>query len=274
MHRVLIAMALAFSLVSQPALAGPKDDDMSANQRFERGKRFAKRGYYTKALEDLNRVRNYHRDDPVSVLAELEIADLYYRKGDHEQAKLAYQDFIRLHPRHDRVHYVTFRLGMSTYKRASKYAGRDQSSTRAALSTWASFGVRFPDSEHREEVEELIQTSRDRLAAKELFVARFYARESAWPAVQGRTSGLVSRYPDSKHVPTALSLLGEAYHAWGMVSEAEGVRDRLAEDFAGSQALGRLERALEGEPGAPEAEAVFVRPYRIPGGGAPSAPQQ
>lgn len=268
----IIALAIAACLVALPAHAAKKSDSFTAQERFDRGLRFAKRGYYTKALEELNRVRNYHRDDPLSVLAELEIADLYYKKGDHEQAKLAYTDFLRLHPRHERVDYVTYRLGMATYKRASKHAGRDQTSTRAALSTWASFSVRFPESEHREEVEEKVGLARDRLAAKELWVARFYARTDSWPAVQGRAAGLVATYPDSRHVPSALALLGTAYYEWGMVSEAQEVMARMTADFPESAETEHLEKVLAGEPGEPEPEAIFVRPYRIPGGMGPSAP--
>lgn len=274
MHRIAIAILCALQLMSAvPAFgAGQGDETLTAQERFDRGLRFANRGYYTRALEELNRVRNYHRDDPLSVLAELEIADLYYKKGDHEQARLAYTDFLRLHPRHERVDYVTYRLGMATYKRASKHAGRDQTSTRSALSTWASYGVRFPDSEHREEVEAKIQVARDRLAAKELWVARFYARKASWVAVQGRASGLVASYPESKHVPAALGLLGEAYYQWGLSEEAQGVMARLSTDFPESREIERLERVLSTDPGEPAVEATFVRPYRIPGGMAPSAP--
>jgi outer membrane protein assembly factor BamD len=273
-HRIAIAILSTLLLVASVSAlaAGQGDEALTAQERFDRGLRFANRGYYTRALEELNRVRNYHRDDPLSVLAELEIANLYYKKGDHEQARLAYTDFLRLHPRHERVDYVTYRLGMATYKRASKHAGRDQTSTRSALSTWASYGVRFPESEHREEVEEKMQIARDRLAAKELWVARFYARRSSWVAVQGRTSGLVATYPASKHVPAALGLLGEAYHQWGLTGEAEEVMARLSTDFPDSPELSRLQRVLETEPGIPSVEATFVRPYRIPGGMAPSAP--
>lgn len=267
---------LVFVLAMAPSLAHAQEtaDEPTPAERYERAMRISNRGSFTKALEELNRIRNYYRDDPVSVLAELAIADLYYRKGDHEQARLAYQDFLRLHPRHEEAHYVTWRLGQSTYKRSSKHAGRDQTSTRSALSTWAGFDVRYPESEHLDDVARLVRDGRDRLAAKELFIARFYARDGAWTAVQGRAEGVVARYPESRHVPAALALLTEAYQQWGMESQAREARDRLATDFPESHWLARADRVLARPPGQPVSEDVFLRPYRIPGMGPTAPPPQ
>ena len=51
--------------------------------------RSAERGYFTKALEVCNRVRNVYRDSPLSTLAEITIADIYFKRGDYEQASTA-----------------------------------------------------------------------------------------------------------------------------------------------------------------------------------------
>src|SRR6185503_11524693 len=108
-------------------------DPLGAEQLYEQGLRQMRHGYYTKALESFNRVRNYHRDDPVSLKAQLAIADLHFKKGDFQQANLAYKEFAALHPRHENLDYVTWRIGLSIYKRAPQFAGRDQTATREAV---------------------------------------------------------------------------------------------------------------------------------------------
>lgn len=268
MRFVLLLLAV-FALFPSHAEAAPKRAP-TAEELYDQGLKQMRRGYYTKALESFNRVRNYHRDDPVSLKAQLAIADLHYKKGDYEQARFAYEEFASLHPRHENLDYVTFRIGQSIYRRAAKFAGRDQTATKSAVNVWTGFDSRFPESQYLDDVNRLLSRGRNRLAAKELYIAKFYARREAWGAVKGRTEYLVRRYPDAEQVEPALVYLGTALHAWGSVDEANAVRERLATDFPESAYLHELDRQLAKPPGQPPDEKVFIRPYRIRGGGAPA----
>lgn len=270
----ILLLALAAPALAKPAKSDPVADealapgrsDLTPQERYEFGMRLMKRGYFTRALEELNRVRNYHRDDPASVKAELAIAELYYRKGDYEQARLAFEDFARLHPRHEDLDYVVFMTGKSIFRRAPKYAGRDQGATQQAVHTWTGFATRFPDSEHVAEVDDSLAKARERLASKEWFVATFYSKRDAWQSVQMRTATLLKKYPDSARVPDAMALRGEALHAWGEVGEAEALLAALQRDYPDTAAAGHLARVLSRPAGTPPEEAIFVRPYRVSSG--------
>lgn len=263
---MLAALALWMTAVSPPAWA---QSDLTPDELVDLGLRQIRRGNYTKALATLQRVRNYYRDDEASVRAQLAIADLHYKKRDFEQARFAYEEFRDLHPRHPSLDYVTYRIGLSVYKRASKWAGRDQGATRSAVTVWTGFDRRYPESEHREEVDRLLTKGRNRLANKELYVARFYERRDAWASVRGRAQGLVTRFPDTEAATEAYTLLGMAFHATGDPDTAAAVRGKLAELAPGSQELDRLDRALSKPPGEPPEATVFVRPYRTRGAGGP-----
>ncbi|MEZ4317091.1 MAG: outer membrane protein assembly factor BamD [Myxococcota bacterium] len=263
MRTVLIALLALF--LSVDAFAAPRTTRKSPTEIYEHGLRMMRRGLYTRALEDFNRVRNYHRDDPISVKAQLAIADVYFKKGDYEQARFAYEEFATYHPRHENLDYVTWRIGYSIYKRAPKLAGRDQSSTKGAVNVWTGFDTRFPGSSHEQEVDKLLGRARNRLASKELHIARFYRGRHAWGAVEGRTRLLIRRYPESAQVPAALMWLGRARHEWGDVEGAKEARERLAEAHPESRELGRLDRWLAREPGEKPKEEVFIRPYRVRG---------
>ena len=257
---LLLALMLS---AATPALASRAE--VTCTDRYEQALRYMNRAYYTKALEQFQKVRNFCRDDPVSVKAELAIADMHYKKGDYEQARLEFEDFTRLHPRHELVGYATYMTGLAIYKRAPRFAGRDQTSTRQAVNVWTSFDARFPSSEHTENVERYYRKCRNRLAAKELSIARFYAKRGAWQATRGRAEGLLRRYPDVDAVPEALYLAGRGYHAWGQVEEAKLAQDRLSSEFPNSRYIGRLARVLNKQPGTPEEDERFIRPYRFPG---------
>lgn len=260
----MLPFLLLFVFGHDVAHAGPRRT-LSAEELYEQGLKQMRRGSYTKALESFNRVRNYHRDDPVSVQAQLAIAELHFKKKDFEQARFAYEEFAALHPRHKDLDFVTWRIGLSIYRRASKAAGRDQTATRSAVNVWTGFDSRFPESDHTEQVDRLLGRARNRLASKELFIARFYERKEAWNSVRGRTQHLIRRYPETDPVPQALQLLGTALHRWGETTQAQAVREQLATDHPDSRQLRQLDRVLAGPAGEPPDEKVFVRPYRIRG---------
>jgi outer membrane protein assembly factor BamD len=222
---LLLLLVLA---AATPRMAEAAREPVTVAEQYELGIKYMNRGYYSKALEVFHRIRNYHRDDPHAVKAELAIADLHFKKTEWDQARLAYEDFMRMHPRHPDLDYVVYRMGQSVYRKAPKAAGRDQTWTRQALNIWAGFAVRFPESEHRPEVEAALSSCRERLALKELRIAEFYRRRHAWKAVAGRTGELVVNHPDSEATPGALLLLAEA-RAW------------MGEDEAASEALAQLE---------------------------------
>lgn len=244
MKRVLTAL-LAF-LLAAPA-AAQRNERLSAEERFELGQRYMNRGYYTKALEQFNRLRNYYRDDPHAVLAELAIADLHFRKAEWDQARVAYEDFLRLHPRHPKADYATWRMGLAMWRKAPKVAARDQTWTRHAVNTWAGFTARYPESELREEVGEHLEGGRDRLARKEFLIGRYYFRRDSWAAAVGRLERLLRTYPQSSSREEAMALLGQA--RWHL---GDGTRAReLLQELDAAGAEGRHVRGLRKLVGAP-----------------------
>lgn len=211
---MLLPLLLAIGLSARAAKPEP-----TLQEQFDQGVRAMNRSNYTKALEIFNRIRIYHRDDPLSVRAELAIADTYYKKGDWDQARLSYEEWVALHPKgikseecqpYNCLDYVFFRMGSTLAKKAPKAAGRDQTWTVKARETWRNFDRLYPQSAHAPEVTEFLAEAEERLAKKELVIARFYARRAAWPAVQGRAVDLALVYPTSGSLPEAIGLLDAA----------------------------------------------------------------
>lgn len=226
---LVLLMALSLPAQAQRSRAGVQS--LTVEEQYELGIKYMNRGYYTKAIEQFNRIRNYYRDDPYSVKAELAIADVYYQKNEWDQARLAYDDFMRMHPRHPDLDYVIYQIGLTLYRKAPKASGRDQTWTRQAVNTWSGFEGRFPDSDHQTEVQDMLRDCRERLARKELIIAQFYAnpQRAAWHSVLGRVDGLLRLYPNSDYVPEALALKAIA-HAWqGDTAMVDTVMSRLRE---------------------------------------------
>ena len=144
-----------------------KGGTMSAEAAYALGMRYLERGYYTKALEQLNRVRTYYRDDHHALKAELAIADVHFRKNEFDAARMAYEDFARAHPRYAGMDEVVYKLGLTWARKAPTVAARDQTNTAQALKVWANFETRFPTSERLPEVKTALAKAKARLARKD-----------------------------------------------------------------------------------------------------------
>lgn len=240
MKRLLLALCLWF--VVAPAHA--ERERLTAQEAYELGQRYVKRGYYVKALEQFNRVRTYFRDDPYALKAELAIADMSFKKNEWDAARLAYEGFMRAHPRYPELDYVLWRLGECMEKKAPTVAAKDQTWTRQAVTTWTGFLARYPESTYGDEVQRSLTRARNRLARKELLIARFYAQRRAWPAVASRAEGLLRDFPDSPDRAEALALLGVAYVGTDRVDDARAALDRLRSEAPDHPGVRKLESVI------------------------------
>lgn len=260
----LLLLATALVWAPQVHAKSKRSNKPTAQELYDRCLKSMQRGYYTKALDLCNKVRNYHRDDPLSVLAELAVADSYFKRGEYEQARLAYEDFGRLHPKHRSLDYVTWRIGQCHFKQAPSVVGRDQSRTVQAVAVWRDFERRFPDSKYQPEVAKFNARATNKLASKELFIATHYRIKKSYPAVIGRAKTVLQRYPTSRHVPRALIAIAKGYHRNGQVAQAQLARERLETDYPKTNAR-PLKRALARPPGVATPEPTFVKPYTYSG---------
>ena len=143
MNRFLFIVLLAWLAnlgFSENAYA-KRSKGLTVEEQYELGQRYLKRGYYIKAVEQFNRIRNNYRDDPLAIDAELAIADVHFKKGDWDIARSSYDAFRRRYPRHERIDYVVYQIGLTFYKKAPRFAGRDQTWTSQAISSWVRFAA-------------------------------------------------------------------------------------------------------------------------------------
>ena len=199
----------------------------TAQELYDLAQHNLEKNNHTKALEHFTTLRNYFRDDPLSIEAELGIAEVYKDRGDYDLARFAFDDFRKLHPRHPKLDYVDFQVGMMQYQKASRRAGRDQSWTQSALSFWDNYEYRYPNSSYKEEVLEIRQIAINRMAKREYQIAMFYKKRKAWESVRRRSEFLIRNYPDSEYKQKALLLLVEAYSWQNRDEEAQLIIETL-----------------------------------------------
>ncbi len=185
---------------------------------------------YDSVLKLLKEVELRHTFSPYATLAELRIADTYFKRGEFEQASVEYEEFLKRHPSHEETPYATFRLALSHYKQVRSY-DRDPTHTREALK-WFNFSLdKYPDSPSTTEASKMIAECRERLAKREIAIGNFYAKRKNYKAAAERFKVVVNQYDNTSKFEEALFLMGKSYFSMGENDSAKEALKRVIEEF-------------------------------------------
>lgn len=212
---------------------------------------------YNEALDRLE-VRNFDgavdafeevdRQHPYSVWAtkaQLMSAYVNYRAGLYDEAIIALDRFIELHPGNRDIAYAYYLRAVSYYEQIVD-VGRDQRITRLALDGLQEVVRRFPDSEYARDSKLKIDLTFDHLAGKEMDIGRFYQRREEHLAAINRFQAVIEHFDTTTHVPEALHRLVESYVALGIRPEAQRTAAVLGFNFPGSPWYADSYALLEG----------------------------
>jgi len=209
-------------------------------------------------FEEVERQHPYSR---WATQAQIMAAYSYYLNSDFEDALIALDRFIDLHPGHRSAPYAYYLRSLCYYDQIVD-VGRDQRNTELALQSLAEVVARFPNTDYARDAAVKIDLTQDHLAGKEMAVGRYYQSRGDILAAINRFKRVIDRYQTTTQVPEALARLVECYLALGVIEEATQTAAVLGYNFPGSvwyqdsYAL-LLERDLEPIEPADESGGLF-----------------
>lgn len=177
------------------------------------------------------------RQHPYSVWArraQLMSAYNYYEGKEYEDAILAAERFLALHPGNSSAPYAYYLIALCHYNQITD-VGRDQRVTERALKALEEVIRRFPDSDYARDASIKRDMTRDHLAGKDMEIGRFYQSQKQYLAGLGRFRNVVENYQTTSHVPEALHRLVESYLALGIAEEAQAVAAVLGYNYPNSK---------------------------------------
>jgi outer membrane protein assembly factor BamD len=205
------------------------------------GKRETKaRKYYEQLLEQ-------HPDSDLKAQAQFRIAEALYRERTYLEARFEYQKFLELYPLHPLASRAQFQLGMCSLQTVQTF-DRAQRHTKEALQAFRLFRSKYPQDPLIAAAEEHVHFLRQRLAAHEFAVARFYYRKKAYHAAIGRFLNLIQVYPEMPDIDAALYMLADSYREEENYVKAQGVLQLLMERFPTSKYVAQARTQLRTLP--------------------------
>ncbi|MBC7740833.1 MAG: outer membrane protein assembly factor BamD [Bdellovibrionaceae bacterium] len=205
-------------------LFGCATDDKKADSpegAYQIAKEFEEADRYEVALQKYADVKNKFPYSSFAPLAELAIADVQYKRESFAEAQIAYQNFRDLHPKHPKIDYVIFRIGMSYYMQLPETIDRDLSLAQDAIYAFDEVIKLFPRSENIKAARENREKAYIMLVEKELYVADFYYKQEKFDSALTRYEMAYNKYPGFGYDPR--SLLG-AIRSADKVSELKKKR--------------------------------------------------
>ncbi|MDP6803889.1 MAG: outer membrane protein assembly factor BamD [Rhodospirillales bacterium] len=174
----------------------------------------------------------------------------HYVGNRYDDAIVAIDRFIQLHPSNRDTPYAHYLKGLSYYEQISDVA-RDQNMTQQALGTFDELIRRYPASGYARDARIKLDLINDHLAGTDMEIGRYYLEQGHYHAAINRFITVVQRFQTTSHVPEALHRLVEVNLVLGAETEARKWAAFLSHNFRGDDWYGDSYGLIEGKEEAP-----------------------
>lgn len=189
---------------------------------------------YRKATNLFEEVERQYPYSKWATKAQLMAAFAAYKSDSYDEAILALDRFIELHPGNEDIDYAFYLKSLAYYEQISDVA-RDQEMTERSLESFNALIKRFPNSQYARDSKLKRDLTLDHLAGKEMEIGRYYLNRNQMNAAINRFRTVVKEYQTTTHVPEALHRLVEGYLTLGLRTEATRVAAVLGHNYPGSK---------------------------------------
>src|SRR5882757_356603 len=260
-RHALAGAALAFAALGLGACSwfgsSSKDDmyvEQPVDQLYNRALDALGHQDYKAAAKGFEEVDRQHPYSVWATKAQIMAAFTYYQSNKYDDAIIALDRFIQLHPGHRDIPYAYYLKGLCYYEQISD-VGRDQRITQQALDSLSDVAKRFPDSPYARDARIKVELCIDQLAGQEMYVGRYYQKRQLYAGAITRYRTVIERYQTTSQVPEALHRLVECYLGLGVKQEAQETAAVLGHNFPGSDWYQDSYFLVTGEGTKPEDES-------------------
>ncbi len=233
MYRTLALTLSAAALLLAACAEKEKYVERPVDQLYNEGMAQLQREFYRDAAKAFEEVERQHPYSVWATKAQLMAAYAHYQNNRYDDAVVALERFISLHPSNPDIAYAHYLKALCYYEQISDVE-RDQRMTDLALASLKEIVARFPETRYARDAKVKIDLTVDHLAGKEMEVGRYYLKRGNYLAAINRFKVVVDKFQTTTHVPEALHRLSEAYTALGLHDEARRTAAVLGHNFPGN----------------------------------------
>jgi len=219
---------------SKKSVINEKSLDDQVREAYLKGLESLEEGDVIFAAKKFNEVEILFPQSDLAPKSSLMAAYSYYTQDYYEDTIMELQRFLRIYPRDKNLDYAYYLLAISHYEQIVDEK-KDTFSILKAKEYFEYINLTYPNTEYAIDASFKIELINDILAAKELYVGRYYIDKKKWIPAINRFKNVVNDYDTTVYVEEALYRLVEVYYLLGLKEEAKKYAKLLGYNYQSSQ---------------------------------------
>ena len=203
-------------------------------EAYEEGLRELKNGDVIFAAKKFNEAEILFPQSDVAPQAALMAAYSYYSQNYYSDAIAELERFLKVYPNYKDIAYAEYLLGLCFYEQIVDEK-KDLESIIRSKKVFLRIINNYPDTDFAIDAEFKLDLINDILAAKEMYVGRYYVDRKKWIAAINRFKFVIDNYDTTIYVEEALHRIVEIYYIIGLQNEAMKYANLLGYNYQSSK---------------------------------------
>ena len=211
-----------------------KSLDHQVLEAYEEGVEALEGGDVLYAAKKFNEAETLFPQGKWASKAALMAAYSYYTQDYYGDAIAELERFIKVYPLHKNLDYAYYLLAISYYEQIVDEK-KDLQSIIKAKKNFQFIIKNYPNTQYALDSEFKIDLIDDILAAKEMYIGRYYFDKKKWIPAINRFRTIVDDYDTTIYAEEALHRLVEVYYTIGLIDESEKYAKLLGYNYQSSK---------------------------------------
>ena len=220
--------------VQKKSVIKQKSLDLQIREAYSEGLDALEQGDVLFAARKFNEVEILYPQSDLAPKSALMAAYSYYIEDYYEDCIMELDRFLKIYPKNKNLDYAYYMLGIAFYEQIVDEK-KDTFSILKAKDYFEYLIKNYPNTEYAFDAAFKIELIEDILAAKELYVGRYYVDRKKWIPAINRFKNVVNDYDTTIYVEEALYRLVEIYYLLGLKEESKKYAALLGYNYESSQ---------------------------------------
>ena len=231
---ILILFGSCSKDVSKETLIKEKSLELQVEEAYKEGMEALNNGDVIFAAKKFNEAEILFPQANSAPQSALMAAYSYYTQDYYSDAIAEYKRFLKVYPAHKDLGYVYYMLAICYYEQIVDEK-KDLQSIINAKENFIIIIKNYSNSEYAIDAEFKIDLINDILAAKEMYLGRYYFDKKKWIPAINRFREIIDNYDTTIYAEEALHRLVEVHYTIGLINEAEKYAQLLGYNYQSSK---------------------------------------
>ena len=236
---ILFFMLFIFCLscsknVVEENLIKENDIELQMIDAYKEGLKELKKGDALYAAKKFNEAEVLFPQSDYAPKAALMAAYSYYSQNYYGDAIAELERFIKIYPNHFNLSYAEYLLGLCFYEQIIDEK-KDLESIVKAKNIFLNILNKYPKTDFALDAEFKLDLINETLAAKEIYIGRFYFDKKKWISAINRFRAVTDNYDTTIYAEEALHRLVEIHYIIGLEDEAKKYAYTLGYNYGSSK---------------------------------------